>query len=163
MKKIIFSILLAFVLMSPFVSIVFAADGGNGPIEEYTLPSDVIIERYDVPLSVAINDETFSAKANFLSKNIIEVKSVTWHVWGQKDYNSSTALYYPVGFSEHLNGSTVLPTYHYTRTYLGLSWSPRGDSGRVWGSFTVRANGTDCLEEVWIVFRHKVFYGTTSD
>ncbi len=112
MKKIVLSILFAVVLMSPFVSIVFAADGGNGPIEEYTLPSDVIVERHDVPLSVAINDETFSAKANFLSKNISGTKAVTWNVWGERGYNPSTALYYPVGFSEHLNGSTVLPTYH---------------------------------------------------
>ena len=126
MKKIIFSILLAFVLMSPFVSIVFAADGGNGPIEEYTLPSDVIIERHDVPLSVAINDETFSAKADFLSKNIIEVKSVTWHVWGQKDYNSSTALYYPVGFSEHLKRKYGSPNVSLYKNLSGIELEPEG-------------------------------------
>ncbi len=33
MKKIVLSILFAVVLMSPFVSIVFAADGGNGPLK----------------------------------------------------------------------------------------------------------------------------------
>lgn len=128
-----------------------------------TLPSDVVVERVDVPLSVAMTDASFSISANAQDatvKNDIETKAVTWNVWGEKTLNLSTHLYYPVGYSEHKNGSTVLDTYHYTRTFLGSSLDPRGDSGRVWGTYTVQANGTDCIADVWDLYIHRVYYGT---
>ena len=95
----------------------------------------------------------------------MQPRSVYWKVWGEKELTSSTHLYKPIGYSEHRNGNTVLITYHYTRTFLGSELDPRGDSGRVWGGNeydkgTVRAQGTDCMQDVWDAFTHRVFYGT---
>lgn len=67
----------------------------------------------------------------------------------------------PVGYSEHRNGDEILDTFHYTRTYLG--WDKSGDSGRVWGTGTVKAVGSFCDRGVWETSIHYVKYGTTSD
>lgn len=127
-----------------------------------TIPSSIIAERVDVSMAEANEDETFSSTDNNISKqNVSLSKSVYWNVWGERQLNYSTHLYAPVGYSAHQDGDTVLHTYHYTRTFLGSANSPRGDSGRIWGYDTVRAVGTDCIEDVWIAFIHRVFYGTT--
>lgn len=67
--------------------------------------------------------------------------------------------YTPVGYSEHLDGTTVLETYHYTRTYLGKI-AKKGDSGRRWGKYTVKATGTFCDEDVNMQYTQIVKYGT---
>lgn len=131
-----------------------------------TIPSAVVAEQVNVSLAEAKGDITFSARENNLSKQnkeAVTTKAVYWNVWGERKLNYSTHMYAPVGYSAHQSGNTVLHTYHYTRTFLGSTWSPRGDSGRIWGYDTVKATGTDCMQEVWDVFVHKVFYGTTTD
>ncbi|MGB4595266.1 MAG: hypothetical protein WBI14_05115 [Anaerolineaceae bacterium] len=163
MKKILFSLLLSIVMVFSFGVTVFAAGEGDDESNDFTLPSNVIVQRVDVPLLTAIIDPSFSVAANAQNKassGTLGLNSVYWNVWGDKRWNPNTYLYIPIGYSEHKDGNTVLSTYHYTRTYLGPSWTPRGDSGRVWGSYTVMAVGTDCTQDEWDVFVHQVFYGT---
>jgi len=136
------------------------------PVEKElpTLPSIVVVERVDVPLCAALGDSSYdlrsSAQAKFVAEKAL-TRAISWKVWGERSLTPSTHLYKPVGYSEHRDGDTILPTYHYTRTFLGSSSDPRGDSGRVWGSYTVKATGTDCDPDVWTVYIHRVYYGTS--
>lgn len=166
MKKIkLFSILSVLALSLSFSLIVPAFAATYSTSDEITIPSHIVAERVDVPISAALSDPTFSLTLN--NENNLPSTAATgdvrWEVWGVKGYDSSARLYYPVGYSAHMDGTNVLSTYHYTRTFLGSTWDPRGDSGRVWGYKTVRANGTNCMQEVWDFFVHKVYYGLTSN
>lgn len=126
-------------------------------------PSDAICERVDVPISKALNDTNFDIAYNNVNTiNYVIYSDTYWNVWGKKGPYANGG-YKPIGYSEHVNNGVVLSTYHYTRTFLGSASHPRGDSGRKWGTYTVKAIGTTCIEDVWTVYTHRVYYGTTSD
>ena len=133
------------------------------------IPSEVVSTQEDINLEEAKKDPTFSQELYLTSKNALSKEEregrgydePKWYTWGSKGLASSTHLYYPIGYSAQRIGGVVQPTYHYTRTFLGNAANPRGDSGRVWGTYTVRANGTPCIEEVWLLMVHRVYYGVS--
>lgn len=163
MKKKLTTILFSILLISLINVTVYAAseDGGKG--NDFSLSSNVYVQRVDVSLSEAMTDPSFSVAAyekNIRTSEKIGVNAIYWQVWGEARWNPYTYMYRPVGYSAHMNGSTVLSTYHYTRTFLGFTWRLFGDSGRIWGSYTVMAIGGDCSQDVWDVYVHRVYYGT---
>lgn len=154
------------------VLMLFAMSMGTGVTtyaaeEQKTVNEDVVIIREDVAREEAMRDATFSAKrADRQAKRsklsaMATARSVSWNVWGERKFSIQNGVpgYTPYGYSEHLNGTTVLDTYHYTRTYLGAIMK-KGDSGRWWGTGTVQAKGTFCDEEVNMAHTQIVKYGT---
>lgn len=122
--------------------------------EEIEVSTNLEVIREDVTEEEATNDETYSEELDAASKETPSIaRSVYWSVWGEISSNR------PVGYSAQYNMHTVQSTYHYTRTYLGRY---KGDSGRVWGWYTVKATGTYCDNSVWNVNKHYVKYGTTA-
>lgn len=121
----------------------------------------VVVIREDVSREEALGDSTYDANHDNGDVMLFSTKSVHWDVWGSYEYAivSGTQGAYPLGYSAHKNGDTVLDTYHYTRTYLGETFK-RGDSGRKWGTGTVKAKGTFCDDDVWDTTTHIVKYGT---
>lgn len=125
--------------------------------------SDIVAIREDIPRAEAVLDPTFNPALSNEDYTSLQPRAVTWDVWGEKVYTTidhSSAK--PVGYSAHMDGSTVLSTYHYTRTFLGSAGDVviSGDSGRKWGTYTVKAEGISCMEDVWRDLTHKVYYGT---
>ena len=152
MKKIV-SMLLSVIALFTLAVPAFAATIGDS--RSAVEPSSVVVTREDVSLADAIKDATFDPALAQLNPEFNSgTKAVTWNVWGTKVGGT------PYGYSEHKNGSTILSTYHYTRTFLGSANDPRGDSGRIWGTYTVLATGTYCIQDVWDLFIHRVYYGT---
>lgn len=119
------------------------------------------ITREDVSISEAANDPSFDPIMAQEQITQIMPRATTWVAWGDSSYSQTTNLYTPIGYSHEISGTTVLDTYHYTRTFLGSSLDPRGDSGRVWGTYTVQATGTGVISDVWYDYVHRVYYGTT--
>ena len=122
---------------------------------------EAVIIRENVPIEEAVQDETFNLQISRDSATV-EARATNWNVWGTRFDTSGTggtrgAI--PIGYSEHVKDGVVLETWHYTRTYLG-DILRRGDSGRIWGSGTVRAEGTFCDYGVWDAHTHIVKYGT---
>lgn len=122
---------------------------------------DCKIIREDVSHEEAIMDQTYDLQKASRLKNI-EPKNASWKTWGvmgDKEWVSGVYGAAPIGYSKHINSSgQTLNTYHYTRTYLGLTkW---GDSGRVWGYGEVRADGKHLEDTVWNKNIHYVKYGT---
>ncbi len=152
MKKVISSLLVIVLVYSmPFVSL--AASKEN----EFIVKSKIITVREDVTREEAVNDIGFNVDEANKSDSYLKSRAVTWNVWGTGIEGKYGAT--PVGYSQHLDGDTVLETYHYTRTYLG-EWLKFGDSGRVWGHYTVRAEGEYCDYDTWGAHTHVVKYGT---
>lgn len=151
-------VLLTFTLCIGMYNVAFAETNGNG--ESVVLPSQIEAHRKDISYTEALNDIAFTQQTNINSaKDNLNTRSVTWEVWGEKELDTKYHMYKPVGYSKHVKDGVTLSTYHYTRTFLGSENSPRGDSKRVWGTYLVKATGTPCSEEVWMVYTHKVFYG----
>ena len=121
----------------------------------------VVYIREDVPRSEAVNDPTYNAQDKKASEGLAvpPSRNVYWNIYGWKDYVSSGEAR-PAGCSAHMDGSTVLQTYHYTRTYLDAIINFRGDSGRHWATGEVYAYGTVCSQDVWNAYIHTVKYGT---
>lgn len=158
MKKMICSLLTAVVVLSiPFTSL--AASKEN----EKTMPSKIVAIREDIPQEEAIKDSTFYKDKAVKSEETVQPRAVTWNVWGDAKWETKNNVFgaTPIGYSEHKSGDTVLETYHYTRTYLSEIFK-RGDSGRVWGNYTVKATGTFLDDDVWTSYTHVVKYGTES-
>lgn len=155
MKKAV-HVLLATALLLSTATTSFAKESSS----EVTNPKAVVI-REDVSREEALGDSTYDANHDNGDVMLLTAQDVHWEVWGEIEYAvvSNTSGAYPLGYSEHKNGDTVLDTYHYTRTYLGEMFK-RGDSGRKWGTGTVKAKGTFCDDDVWITTRHIVKYGT---
>lgn len=138
--------------------------------EKCEVNQDAVIIREDVSRQEAIQDRTFSIlQADKMkleleynsSSDTITSRAVSWNVWGERKFGIVNGIpgYTPYGYSEHVNGTTVLDTYHYTRTYLGEIMK-KGDSGRCWGNGTVCAKGTFCDEDVNMSYTQIVKYGT---
>ncbi len=152
MKKLICSLLIATtVILTHFTSFAAVTE------IQHEVKSEIIAIRENVSREEAMRDNNFNVAKSILSNNFIEKRSVEWKVWGSSINTSTGAT--PIGYSEHRNGNTVLSTYHYTRTYLG-ELLKRGDSGRVWGTHTVKATGTFLAIDVWSAHTHIVKYGT---
>jgi hypothetical protein len=169
MKKTIMPSLLAFSLLIVGGTQAFAVD----TVSVERIPSSVIAIWEDVPVLEAVQDASYcytlsqAAQAAASGVSTRSSTAVTWNVWGEEDYDSYHNLYKPIGHSEQKNGSTVLSTYHYTRTFygrniLGIVTDYRGDSGRVWGNYTVTAEGTWCISDIPATMTHYVYYGTES-
>lgn len=126
-------------------------------------------EREDVSVSTAASDTGLSEEKilDYVNENNEEAltRSVAWYCEGwYEDYSYNSMGYSiqrPCGCTEHRNGTTVLSTYHYTRTYLNDS-KKYGDSGRIWGNGSVVAKGTLVDSEICALNVHYVKYGTTS-
>ena len=147
----------ACVLCTNIVSL--AAETPQSNFERVNL--EAVIVRENVPIEEAMQDDTFNLQ---MSRNslAVETRSTTWNVWGSSIDTSGLGGVrgaIPVGYSEHVKDGVVLDTWHYTRTYLGEILK-RGDSGRIWGTGTVRAEGTFCDYDVWGAHTHIVKYGT---
>ena len=125
--------------------------------------SEIVAIREDVSREDALNDINFDMTVSNDEVMLLST-DVYWDVKGEYDYAiiNSVPGAYPVGYSTHMSGDTVLNTYHYTRTYLGAVFKS-GDSGRVWGTGTVKARGTFCDDETWISSVHYVRDGTETD
>lgn len=158
--------ILTIVLMMFFVNVEM---GMTTYASEKTVEEEVVIIREDVEKGEAMQDATFSEqKVNKFksSKDFINMMSsdetVSWQVWGERQYKRVNGKegYIPYGYSQHLQGETVLNTYHYTRTYFG-SIMKYGDSGRCWGTGTVCAKGTWVDKETASNKTLYVKYGTT--
>lgn len=114
-----------------------------------------------------MNDDNYSIAADNSSEEntgstINTRSSIYWSTWGEREYKSNSALSRPIGYSAQYQMHSVLNTYHYTRTFLGSASNPRGDSDRCWGWGTVSAKGSYLDGDVWSVFVHRVYYGTTA-
>lgn len=133
-----------------------AMAAGDGNVGEHINPNAEII-REDITISEAIKDSTFDIEKTEMNVGVIEPRSTSWNVWGTSIDCPTGAI--PVGYSEHIKDGQVLSTWHYTRTYLGEVMK-LGDSGRVWGSGTVRAEGSLCIYDSWDSHTHIVKYGT---
>ena len=59
MKKIILSLLIMLTLLFHLTSNAFATDRNGGQVDEILIPSDIVIERLDIPRSKAMMDSTF--------------------------------------------------------------------------------------------------------
>jgi len=132
---------------------------------DVSAPSKVIVQREDVSLRDALHDSTFVPSFNNVASveaNVSDTRALKWKVWGSRKQVSYTNSWIPIGYSKLLNGTTVVKFYHYTRTFLGRAFDPRGDSGRQWGFYTVQATGTACDQGVWDAYIHRVYYGVTS-
>ncbi len=138
-------------------SIIPVSADGNSSIKS----SDIQAEREDVPLEEALQDPTFSIN-NAFEEELIGARSTSWEVWGEIQYRTSDNTARPIGYSQHVSNGKVLDTFHYTRTYLdgGILGGKKGDSGRIWGTGTVKAIGTYCMMDVWANRTHKVKYRT---
>ena len=126
-------------------------------------PVNTIVIREDVSSDIALTDTSYNSELDINVSDILN-RSIYWNVWGEPEYANvgGNPGAYPVGHSAHMNGDTVLNTYHYTRTYIGEIMK-HGDSGRCWGSGVVNARGTFCIQDIWLGSVHIVKYGTTSD
>lgn len=121
------------------------------------------IVREDVPHEEAVLDDSYDATVAARSETNNSVsRSVSWNVWGEREYQNtgSYSMVRAVGHSEQVSDGWVTSTYHYTRTFFGSTLNPIGDSGRVWGQYTVTARGS------WVYSNYvgeatlKVYYGT---
>lgn len=127
---------------------------------------NIVSIREDVPSFIARKDKTYNEyeATKYYSRNSVRPQSnenVRWDIAGERLYNNKDHLMAAHGYSAHMKGNTVLNTYHYTRTYFGISKA--GDSGRIWGSGKVYATGpwTD-----WTIADYNtlyVKYGTESN
>jgi hypothetical protein len=158
-RFIIATMALCLVFAVPVTSYADSSTARQSNVEQ----SIVEVVREDIPIAQALKDASFNPA---LAKAYPEIKTtskaVYWDCWGGKinldGYGGGT----PTGTSVHKNGSTVLNTYHYTRTFLNTQYDPRGDSSYKWGYGTVTATGTYCINDVWTCFIHRVYYGTTT-
>ena len=116
--------------------------------------TDAVCIREDIPIEIAVNQNGYNASLE-IPVTHINSRATHWDVWGERNNNI------PYGYSQQMNGSTVLNTKHYTRTFLGSKLDPRGDSGQVWGIGLVPASGTYCSGDVWLSYTQKLYYGTT--
>lgn len=130
-------------------------------MQKPAVQSDIEIVREDVSREEAMRDPTFNlGLSQALSESDREARGARWNVWGDTEKTDPTTTH-PIGYSEHVNSEgEVLDTYHYTRTYLTNGVRKAGDSGRVWGSGTVKAVGGACLDALFWEMRHDVKYGT---
>ncbi len=156
MKKRGFSMLL--VCLLAFASVLPVSAQSNGNVQ----PSYIEVEREDVSLREALQDPTFNRSYKNVAEEIT-TRATSWKVWGESEHRTSDNTARPIGYSQHISNGKVLSTYHYTRTYLdsGIG-GKKGDSGRVWGTYTVKAVGKYCSMDVWDTSIHKVKYGTES-
>lgn len=123
----------------------------------------VEIVREDVPHEEAVLDDSYDeTMADHSAMNNSVSRSVSWHVWGEREYQNigSYSMVRAVGYSEQLSDGWVTSTYHYTRTFFGDTLNPLGDSGRVWGQYTVTARGPWVYANNVAEATQKVYYGT---
>ena len=144
------------VILTISMGLPVCAKEGDGVIN-----NDIVIIREDVSHEEALHDSTYDATQKSTYPERTKSRSVSWNVWGERVAGTNGGVwgYTPVGYSEHLDGTTVLETYHYTRTYLGKI-AKKGDSGRRWGKYTFKATGTFCDEDVNMQYTQIVKYGT---
>lgn len=126
-----------------------------------SINDDIIIIRENVSHEEALHDSSYNTMQKNTNTETTKSRSVSWHVWGERVAGTNGGVwgYTPIGYSEHLDGSEVLETFHYTRTYLGAI-AKKGDSGRCWGNYTVKATGKFCDEDVNMQYTQIVKYGT---
>lgn len=154
-----------------FIMVVVVMSMGITAFADEIEPSDAVITREDISIEEAMSNPSFSMDQLLVSEKISKSEGrginsydePVWSCWGSRGLDSSSHMYYPIGYSVARIGGVAQPTYHYTRTFLGSTWSPRGDSGYCWGTYTVRADGTPCTQEVWNSFTHHVYYGLPED
>ena len=125
----------------------------------------VVIQRVDVPAAIARADITFSLVLDdeAASKKGMAAKTgTTWDVGGTVYYDGVDKYYSKaVGWSGEYSGTTLLSTYHYTRTFFGTVTNNLGDSGRVWGTGKVWAYGSKVPTSQVTYMTQRVYYGTT--
>ena len=154
-KKILLSALL--MTLTCFFTIPACAQENSGGVE---------VIREDVPHEIAVEDASYNSElANILSEiSTYADDVVSWHVWGERDYQilGRENMARAIGHSEQVrNNSWVTATYHYTRTFFGANaLTAVGDSGRVWGTYTVTAYGTWIYQSIADTTQLKVYYGT---
>lgn len=166
MKKV--SLILCLVMVLSLIPLSAFAEA-EVPVPSETRKREVVILREDVSHEEALRDATYDAVAFVNSRQSSSTREgAYWKVWGEEGPSvyDQTGGYFkskPIGYSEHRSSSgTLLYTYHYTRTYVSYLGDMRGDSGRVWGTGTVKATGTYLMDEVWLWGTHTVKYGTES-
>lgn len=166
MKKV--SLILCLVMVLSLIPLSVSAEA-EVPVPGETKEREVVILREDVSHEEALQDATYDAVASMNNKRSISTREgASWLVWGEEGPSvyDQTGGYYkskPIGYSEHRSSNgTLLYTYHYTRTYVLYLGTMRGDSGRSWGYGTVKAMGTYLMDEIWLLGKHIVKYGTES-
>lgn len=124
---------------------------------------EAVVIREDVFHEDALGDSTYDATQSNSGIMLLSTDDVHWEVSGtyETKVQNNVMGAIPIGYSAHMDGKTVLDTYHYTRTYLG-SILKSGDSGRCWGTGKVKAVGTFCDDDVWMTTTQYVKYGTES-
>lgn len=157
-------IIATLVMCATVLSSVRTASATNVKSEDREVQHAVVVEREDVSITEAMNDTTFSLPQNSANSCMpMALGTVYWKVWGDSEYHrGGEGSYTPIGYSEQRTKSQVLSTYHYTRTYVTYMLSTYGDSGRKWGSGTVKATGSQVHSDIFEFGVHKVKYGTTA-
>lgn len=150
-------------ILSIIMIFTMSITGVAAETEEKAYPSEIVAIREDISREEAMLDNGFDGAKSSSNIALMSSNDVYWKTWGEHvDKIMSDAVgAIPIGYSAHMQGDTVLSTYHYTRTYLGIFMN--GDSGRVWGNYTVKATGTFCDDDVWLTSIHYVKYGTETN
>ena len=135
------------------------------PVHAAEETKNIEVIREDVPHEIAVLDDSYDenvAMQNMEMNNVVD-RAVSWHAWGEREYQllGRQNMARAVGHSEQVNDGWVTSTYHYTRTFFGeTALTATGDSGRVWGQYTVTARGTWIYQYIADEHVLKVFYGT---
>lgn len=117
-------------ILSAIMVFAMSITGVAAETEEKAYPSEIVAIQEDIPREEAMLDPGFDASKSSLNIALMSSDDVYWKTWGEhvdKVMNNAVGAI-PIGYSAHMQGDTVLSTYHYTRTYLGVLKS--GDSGR---------------------------------
>ena len=72
--------------------------------------TDAVCIREDIPIEIAVNQNGYNASLE-IPVTHINSRATHWDVWGERNNNI------PYGYSQQMNGSTVLNTKHYTRNF----------------------------------------------